>query len=101
MSQWKGSLIFQQTTKVSFSFLTYKMGIKGQQYMINSFQTVLKGCFEGWVPTEHRIPFLPFISFHFNICFEDIQDQVLISTLPLLATWSRESHITLESIFFL
>lgn len=95
MSQWKDSQIFEQITKVSFSFLTYKMGIKGQQYMINGFQTLLKGCLEGWVPTEHSIPFL----FHFNICFEDIHDQVLISTSPLLAKWLQESHITLMSIF--
>lgn len=84
----------------AFSFLTCKIGIKGEQDIINGFQIVLNwGCLEGCMPSGHIIPFLSFISSLLNVCF--IQAQVLISPSPLLAVWSLQNYITQVWIFLI
>lgn len=69
--------------------------------MISGFQTVLKLRLEGRLSSGHVIPFLPFISSLLNVCFQDIQAQVLTSPSPLLAIWSPKNYITSELVFFL
>lgn len=82
--------IFLQTTKLSFNLLTCKTGIKGQQNMINGFQTVLEGHLKGWMPSGHIIPFYLLFLLSSLFAFK-IQAQLLLSTSPLLAVWSQES----------
>jgi hypothetical protein len=72
---------FWQTTKISFSFLNYKIRVKRQAYMSNGFQAVLNGCFGAKKAL---------FSFHFSFMSTFaliIQLQVSTSTSPLLASY--------------